>query len=148
MFTLGPRSRAELVGVDADLVAVVEAALAASPVDFAVHDGTRTLAQTGSITWTVPTTWKSASLQGDRVVTDVDAPPESGFWARFIWSTALSATVEIDELWSLNRDTTRGYYRLGQEYLFSFDRRSVGSFEMVLASGTDTAEITYVRSVY
>ena len=112
------------------------------------NDGTRTLSQTGSISWTVPTDWKSASLRGDGAVTDVDGPPESGFWARFIWSTALSADVEIDELWSLNRDTTRGYYRLGQEYLFSFDRRIVGSVELVLAAGTDTAELTWVRSVY
>lgn len=118
-----------------------------------ITDGTEspggtTLGATGSVTWTVPTDWKSASLRGDAVVSDDDAPPDTGFWARFSWSVALDSDTEIDELWSLNRDTTRSYYRLGTDYLFSFDRRIVGSVELVLASGTDTAEIDWVRSVY
>lgn len=42
-FTLGPKSRAELVGVHADLVRVVERAIAITKVDFTVHDGIRTV---------------------------------------------------------------------------------------------------------
>lgn len=42
-FKFGSKSRAELRGVHHDLVAVVTRALALSPVDFAVHDGIRTL---------------------------------------------------------------------------------------------------------
>lgn len=41
MYYLGKRSRAELEGVRADLVAVVELALTYSPIDFSVHDGIR-----------------------------------------------------------------------------------------------------------
>lgn len=41
-YALGARSRAELVGVRADMVSVVERAIALTPQDFAVHDGLRT----------------------------------------------------------------------------------------------------------
>lgn len=41
-FTLGAGSRAELAGVHPRLVAVVERAIALTPVDFSVHDGLRT----------------------------------------------------------------------------------------------------------
>jgi|SRR3990167_1555632 len=67
-FVLGPRSRAELVGVDADLVAVVESALARSPVDFAVHDGKRTAAeQAAFVAKGVSQTMDSKHLVGDAV---------------------------------------------------------------------------------
>lgn len=42
-FKLGTRSRSELKGVNADLVAVVERAIQLTVQDFAVHDGTRTM---------------------------------------------------------------------------------------------------------
>lgn len=41
-FFLGSKSRAELQGVDARLVSVVERAIEITEVDFAVHDGIRT----------------------------------------------------------------------------------------------------------
>jgi peptidoglycan L-alanyl-D-glutamate endopeptidase CwlK len=44
-FSFGARSRAELAGVHPTLVLVCERAIAASPVDFAVHDGLRTIEQ-------------------------------------------------------------------------------------------------------
>ncbi|MEY2688674.1 MAG: hypothetical protein RL375_2872 [Pseudomonadota bacterium] len=44
-FSLGATSLAELNGVHADLVAVVQRAIALSTQDFSVHDGLRTLAQ-------------------------------------------------------------------------------------------------------
>lgn len=42
-FKLGKRSVKELEGVHADLVSVVQRAIAITPQDFAVHDGIRTL---------------------------------------------------------------------------------------------------------
>ena len=67
-YVLGPRSRAELVGVDADLAAVVEAALAASPVDFAVHDGMRTREeQEAHVASGASKTMDSKHLVGDAV---------------------------------------------------------------------------------
>ena len=43
MFTLGPRSKARLQGVNPDLVKVVERAIKLSEVDFTVIEGMRTL---------------------------------------------------------------------------------------------------------
>jgi peptidoglycan L-alanyl-D-glutamate endopeptidase CwlK len=43
MFTLGPRSKARLQGVNPDLVKVVERAIKLSEVDFTVIEGLRTL---------------------------------------------------------------------------------------------------------
>lgn len=42
-FVFGEKSRAELIGVHPDLVRVVERALELTEVDFAVHDGKRTI---------------------------------------------------------------------------------------------------------
>lgn len=43
MFKLGTKSKAELIGVTHNLVLVVNDAIKITPVDFAVHDGIRTL---------------------------------------------------------------------------------------------------------
>ena len=44
-YTLGRRSRAELLGVHPDLVRVVERAIQVTRQDFSVHDGIRTMAE-------------------------------------------------------------------------------------------------------
>lgn len=115
--------------------------------DITATDGTAsggaTFAQTGSITWTVPTDWKRTTLFAIDP-TAPDAPAQNGMWLELSWSVALDADTEIDELWTLNKNTSRGYFRAGQEYSVSLDRRSVGALEAVLASGTDTLEVTWI----
>lgn len=107
--------------------------------------GGDTLAQTGSITWTAPTDAKRAPLGGGSgIVTDADAPGVEGFWWRLAWDAALDSDTEIDEIWTLNKNTTRGYFRAGREYEISLDRRNVGAIEAILAAGTDTLEATWV----
>ena len=76
-------------------------------------------------------------------MTDTDAPSTEGYIWRIQVGTALSADVEIEDIWTLNKDTDRGYFRLGQEYHISFDRRFDGAIEAVLAAGTDTLEVTW-----
>ena len=67
---------------------------------------------------------------------------------RLSWDEALDSDTEITEIWTLSNDTNRGYYRAGQEYGLSFDRSRVGAIEAVLASGTDTMQLTWVRTVH
>lgn len=106
--------------------------------------GGASLAQTGSITWTAPTDAKRAILGGGSgIFTDADAPPIEGFWWRMAFDAALGADVEIDEIWTLNKNTTRGYFRAATEYALSLDRRNVGAIEAALASGTDTLQLTW-----
>lgn len=125
--------------------------------DLSVSDGTvsggAALGTTGSVTWSAVTDWKSDGLQS--ILQDLtdpgatnDAPNRNLFWMRLSTTTAgLDADTEISEIWTLNQDTNRGYYRAGQEYIFSIDRRAVGAFEVALASGSDTMQVTHVRVV-
>ncbi len=114
-------------------------------------DGTDTggvsLAKTGSITWAAPTDAVPMSPKVSGNITDADAPGEYGFWWRVAWGAALGTNTEITELWTLNKNTSRGYFRGGQEYNISLDRRNVGAMEAVLAAGTDTAQITWIVPV-
>ena len=105
--------------------------------------GGASLAQTGSITWTAPTDALKVSLRS--IVTDNDALAITGYIWRMAFDIALGADVEIDELWTLNKNTDRGYFRAGKEYEVSLDRRNVGAIEAVLASGTSTMELTWVQ---
>lgn len=81
-FRFGSRSRAELVGVHPDLVAVVEDALSRSPVDFAVHDGLRTEAeQRAHVARGTSRTMNSRHLTGHAV----DLVPVIGGALRWDW---------------------------------------------------------------
>jgi hypothetical protein len=109
----------------------------------------KNFAVTGSITWSAVTNWKRGSLGGPNNPFDTsnaDAPSTVGMWLRLSWNGAMDSDTEIDDLWALNNDTARGYFRAGQEYGVSFDRRVLGSIECILASGTDTLQINWVRT--
>ena len=125
--------------------------------NLSVTDGTASggvaLAQTGAVTWSAKTDWKSAQLVGPHGIADEKNSTSGiggtvGFWMRLSWDEALDSDTEITEIWTLSNDTNRGYYRAGQEYGLSFDRSRVGAVEAVLASGTDTMQITWVRTVH
>ena len=117
-----------------------------SPTD-GTDSGGATLAQTGDITWTAPSDWKPASLGGPQgIFSATDAPATYGYWMRLAWGAGLDSDTEIDEVWSVNKDANRGYFRKGTEYSFSIDRRKVGAFEVILASGTDTLQVTHIRT--
>lgn len=81
-YSLGSKSRAELVGVHPDLVRVVERAIALSPVDFTVHDGIRTVEEqkryvAEGVSWTM----RSKHLEGRAV----DLVPWINGKARWEW---------------------------------------------------------------
>jgi len=71
-----------------------------------------------------------------------------GYWLKTNWTGgALHTDVEVQDLWSINKNQDYGYFRAGTEYSISFDRRHDGALEFDLAAGTDTADITWVRTV-
>ena len=133
--------------------------------DITVSDGTSpsgiSLARDNNLTWAVPTDWVAAHLGGNNYdgtikgmsITDVDAPGSYGFWLQIYFSAALSADVEIANIWTLNKNTHRGYFHGGQEYPISFDARVVGAIEAIIEDDkiehdeTDTMEITWIRTV-
>lgn len=107
--------------------------------DLTETDGTASggamFAQDGAITWTVPTDWAT---------TTVNKSPQL-FFVRIKAGAALSADVEIADMHTLNEDTNRGYFEAGMAYQFSLNIDKVGAFEVVLASGTDTLNVTWLR---
>jgi hypothetical protein len=120
-----------------------------------VTDNTDTgasLAQTGTVTWTAVTDWRAIGLRKalEAVATPLateDAPNTSGFWMRISFTTSgLDSDTEIEEIWALSNDANRGYYRKAVEYHVSIDARVVGAIEALVASGTDTLEVTWAGS--
>ncbi len=71
-----------------------------------------------------------------------------GYWLKLNWTGgSLGSDVEIQDLWSLNKDTNRGFFSAGVEYTHSFDRRATGAIEVVLDEGVDTLEVTWLRVI-
>jgi len=87
------------------------------------------------------------STNADTYIYNIGGPSIEGFWVACEWSGGLDSDTEIANLWSINKSTSYGYFRAGQEYFISFDRRAVGALEFDLAAGTDTAEITWIRTI-
>jgi len=132
-----------------------------SPTDGTVVGG-KSLSKDGSITWTAPSDWVSAHLGGTSFdggvmgmgITDTDAPASERLWLQIYWSAALSADVEIANLWTLNRNTNRGYFEGGVRHYISFDARKTGAIEALLETdkipsgdSTDTMEITWIKTI-
>jgi hypothetical protein len=114
---------------------------------------TRTFATNDrSITWTAVTDWKSAILVGASGIVDNATTGEQGtrrgFWIQIAWNAALDSDTEISDIWTINQGTAYGYFRSGTEYNFTVDHSQVGAIEADLASGTDTMQITWIRSVH
>lgn len=81
------------------------------------------------------------------VYNGADQPTNVGKWLRIYFDTALDSDTEITTICTLNKDSNRAYYRSGVEYNISLDRRNVGSYEAILASGTDTMQVNYYKTV-
>ena len=107
--------------------------------DLTETDGTasggKMFAQSGAITWTMPTDWALTSVNGSPQL----------YWMRIKVSAALSADVEIADVHTRNKDTSRGYNEAGMAYQFSLNLDKVGAFEAVLAAGSDTLDVTWVQ---
>jgi len=89
------------------------------------------------------------STNADTYIYRFDCPDAiDGFWLKVNWTGGdLGADTEIQNIWALNKNSSRGYFRAGVEYPISFDRRYTGAIEAILAAGTDTLQVTWVRTV-
>lgn len=70
--------------------------------------GSTSLAQDGTVTWTVPTAWKLASLIDiANPVPGAHVPQRDRklYWTRWQWSVALDALVRLDAMLAINRST-------------------------------------------
>lgn len=105
----------------------------------------KTFNQNGDMTWDKKTDWLSANLGGNPFdgatqrmsISDKDSPGSNAFWLQLIWSSALSADVEISNIWAINEDSVtkdshHGYMEGAVWHSISFDRRNVGAIQAFL----------------
>lgn len=148
-YTLGAKSRAELVGVRPDLVRVIDRAIQITQQDFTVHDGIRTVAeQKRYVAQGVSRTMRSKHLEGLAVdlVPWVDGKPR--WWWPAIYQVAAAMQVAARELsvpirWGVVWDRTLNDLGLGASALeregLAYNARHAGSdfpdgphFELIL----------------
>ncbi|KKL25663.1 hypothetical protein LCGC14_2403070, partial [marine sediment metagenome] len=55
--------------------------------------------------------------------------------------------TEIGNIWALNKNTNRGYFKAGLEYAISLSSPNTGAIEAVLASGNSLMEVTWIRTI-
>lgn len=79
--------------------------------------GGATLAQDGSITWTVPSAWAAGTLNeitGKNLFSELMR--ENFFWTRWTVSAALDSSTTLNSMGAINRDTTYGELVSGQAF--------------------------------
>lgn len=87
-----------------------------TPTDGTASGGT-TMAQDGSVTWTVPTDWITASLGDTGASTTVGTNPGGElYWTRWAVDVALDASVTLDHMLSINRSTVYAELASGQSF--------------------------------
>lgn len=103
------------------------------------------LAVDGTVTWTVPTAWVSASLESicNRVGPSLVSVPFPGkseelYWTRWSWSAALGTAVTLDSVVSLNRSTNYAELLSAQAFMERIKHGSsgVGCIEALTDAGT------------
>lgn len=131
-FFLGAKSRAELVGVHPQLQKVVLLTLEKTPIDFAVHDGLRTLEeQERYVASGASTTMNSKHLkQADGYGHAVDLVPFMNGKLRWEWpliypiaeamrsaANELHVAIRWGGTWNCLNDTTESAEKLVSEYV-------------------------------
>ncbi len=114
-------------------------------------DGTDTgasLAQDGSVTWTVPTDWDKVALQ--TLTSDLDVPRTPLYWVEFAWSAALDSDTSIATLEPYaeavaDSDSGGGLYiKATTEYTFNL-HQDVGALEFEGPAGTPAVNISWIK---
>ncbi len=71
-----------------------------------------------------------------------------GYWLKTEWSATLGTDVEIQDLWSLNKNSNRLYRYAGIQYDLSIDRRNVGAIEAITTAVSATLDASWIRHAY
>ncbi len=116
------------VRIDMDSVNATAAALTVNYwngkawTDISASDGTSgsvALDQDGSVTWTVPTTWRAASLaaiENNNIKVGVSQEDANLFWTRWQWAAQLDDPTTANSFTGLNRSTAYGEFLAGQAW--------------------------------
>jgi len=116
--------------------------------DISATDGTASggasLAQDGTITWTIPSDWLMTTLReimaADSESYDPNIPhfDRPLYWTRWEWSAALDSSVTLDSMLALNRSTVYGELVSGQVLEQTIKRGvdGIGCIEALTDAGT------------
>lgn len=101
--------------------------------------GTASLATDGTVTWTVPAGWQSASLSNIASPVPgsaVELRDHPLYWTRWQWSVQLDALVRLDAMFAINRSTAYAELVTGQAYEKAM-LRGIGGYGCVQAKTND-----------
>jgi len=90
--------------------------------------GGATLAKDGAYTWTLPTDWVTYTVSSVREL----------YWIRFKPSAQLSATVDVNEILTINQNTKYGYRFGNMLYSITINNQKVGALQVLAVQGTPT----------
>jgi hypothetical protein len=117
-----------------------------------VTDGTdtgATMAQDGTLTWTVPSDWQEGRIEDFGVTVATDIPRRKLFWLRYETDNGFDSNTEILNFLAMSEviPTATGFLlEAGVEYTFDLDA-SVGSFESISEDGSaGTLDITWIKT--
>lgn len=102
-------------------------------------DGTdaasKTLAQDGFYTWTLPTTWNVTPVNGSANL----------YYARFKPAGTLTANTSINGLCAINKGTSYIYYVANVMHNLNYDEDAVGGLQFLAASATPTVYVNHIK---
>lgn len=109
--------------------------------DISATDSTDTgasFAVDATITWTVPTDWRLASLNviGDTLPASAPALGTAMYWTRWQWNNAFDSDTDIRQMLALNRSTNFAEIIEGQTVEISLQDRRVGCVQAITNAGT------------
>jgi hypothetical protein len=104
----------------------------------ATNAGGGPFGQDGAITFNaVPSNWARTSVStygGGQL-----------YWARMKTSAALNATVDINEMLAVNKNSNYGYFDKGEDYRFSLNTQKVGALQLVTAVNSGDVNVTWLK---
>lgn len=67
------------------------------------------------------------------------------YWVRMVTDAALNATVDVNELFSINKGTDYGYLKKDEDHRFSLNTQKVGAIQLLSAANTGTVNVTWIK---
>ena len=97
--------------------------------------GTTTFAVDGLYTWTLPTDWKTTSVNGSVPL----------YYIRFKPIVNLTANTSFDKLITINKGTNYVYFPAGMTQELNYDEDRVGGLQFLAVSGTPTVYVNHIK---
>ena len=102
-------------------------------------DSTGTMAQDGVYTWTLPSAWVRTTLGTHAIPTY-----QKCYWIRFCPTGAMSATVDLNEIIPVYKNTNYSYQEASVSYVDQINTTKTGGF-LLYCGESKTLNVTWLR---